>query len=48
MNVSKEVQVFLTEMAAKGGKARARKLTKARRLEISRMGVDAKQRKRAK
>lgn len=37
-----------SEMASLGGKARASKLSKARRLEISRKANDAKKKKRAK
>lgn len=37
-----------SEMASLGGKARAEKLSKDRRLEISRKANDAKKKKRAK
>lgn len=37
-----------SEMASLGGKARAEKLSKARRLEISRKANEAKKKKRAK
>ena len=41
-------KITIYEFASLGGKARAEKLSKARRLEISRKANDAKKKKRAK